>query len=110
MEFPVTTPDPPYYAVMFSATLTGVDMDEYVQLAGALLAKAGTIAGFLGEEALRTDDRGLTISYWRDLDSIRAWMADAEHIAARKLGKEKWYRYFVIRVAKVERAYDFGAR
>ncbi len=107
MDFPVTTPKPPYIAVIFTARLTGEDMDAYGALAGALLEKAATLDGFLGEEALRTEDRGLTVSYWRDEASIKTWMKDAEHIAARKIGKEKWYSCFTIRVAKVERAYDF---
>ncbi|MEX0298877.1 MAG: antibiotic biosynthesis monooxygenase [Kordiimonas sp.] len=107
MDFPIPPLKPPYYAVTFSARLTGIDMDEYSELSNALLEKAQSLEGFLGEEALRTNERGLTISYWRDTDTIKAWMNDAEHIAARKIGKEKWYRSFVTRVAKVERDYDF---
>lgn len=108
MDFPVRTPKPPFYAVTFAAELTGVDMDEYAELAGYLLKKASTLDGFIGEEALRTDERGVTISYWHDLETIKAWMADAEHTAARKIGKAKWYRCYSIHVAKVERAYGFG--
>lgn len=107
MDFPVRTPKPPFYAVTFAAELTGVDMDEYGDLAGYLLEKACRLEGFIGEEAVRTDERGLTISYWRDLETKKAWMADVEHTAARKIGKEKWYRCYSIHVAKVERAYGF---
>lgn len=108
MEFPIKTPPPPYIAVIFTAQLTGMDMEEYVKLANELLEKAQTLDGFMGEEALRTGELGLTVSYWRDKSSIKAWMNDAEHIAARAIGKAKWYKCFTTRVAKVERAYDFS--
>ena len=108
MDFPVTSPKPPYYAVSFSALLTGEDMEAYSALSNILLEKAQGLEGFIGEEALRTNERGLTISYWRDLETIKAWMNDADHIAARLVGKEKWYRTFTVRISKVEREYSFG--
>ena len=48
---------------------------------------------------------GITVSYWADLESIRAWKANAEHLDAQRLGHQKWYAAFKVRIAKVERDY-----
>jgi len=56
-----------------------------------------------------TDENGLTISnsYWRDEEAALAWKRNAEHLAAQKLGRDKWYQAFSLRIATVTRAYDF---
>lgn len=61
--------------------------------------------GFLGVESAR-DTLGITVSYWKDLDSIKQWKANVEHIEAQKLGRKKWYAAFTTRIAKVEREYS----
>jgi heme-degrading monooxygenase HmoA len=40
--------------------------------------------GFLGVEAARADV-GITVSYWADLESIKHWKANSEHLDAQKL-------------------------
>ena len=42
-----------------------------------------------------------------DLESIKQWKANAEHLVAQKLGREQWYTSFRVRIAKVERDYGF---
>jgi heme-degrading monooxygenase HmoA len=67
---------------------------------------ASTMPGFLGIESARNPDGfGITVSYWRSEDDIRAWKAQAEHRAAQEAGKQTWYADFAVRVARVERAY-----
>nr|WP_280639678.1 antibiotic biosynthesis monooxygenase [Aeromonas veronii] len=61
-------------------------------------------SGFLGMESAR-DGVGITVSYWRDLESIRNWKAELEHKEAQRLGREKWYSAFKTRIARVERDY-----
>lgn len=108
----VTSPDAPYYAVIFSFTLReslcDIEQQAYIDLANTLLERAQKIDGFLGEEVARSDASGMSISvtYWRDEDSIKTWRDDARHIAARDLGKKKWYDVVKVRVCKVERSYD----
>ena len=48
------------------------------------------------------------MSYWKDLASIAAWKANAEHRIARALGKERFYAEFALRVARVERVSRMG--
>ncbi|RQM67928.1 antibiotic biosynthesis monooxygenase family protein [Aeromonas enteropelogenes] len=97
------TPEPPYYAVIFTSQRTDVD-EGYAAMAERMLALARTQPGFLGVESAR-DGVGITVSYWRDLESIRHWKSDLEHQEAQRLGREQWYRTFKTRIARVERDY-----
>ncbi|HBM83984.1 antibiotic biosynthesis monooxygenase [Haliea sp.] len=97
------TPEPPYYAVIFSSHRTEGD-DGYSEMAAVMLALAETQPGFLGVESVR-EDLGITVSYWESLESISHWKRNAEHREAQRLGHKKWYSGFRVRVAKVEREY-----
>ncbi|WP_027856596.1 antibiotic biosynthesis monooxygenase family protein [Marinobacterium jannaschii] len=97
------TPEPPYYAVIFTNERTDIEAG-YGEMAGRMVALAQEQPGFLGIESVR-ETLGITVSYWKDLESIRAWKAHAEHQVAQRLGHEKWYASFKTRIAKVERDY-----
>jgi len=100
-----STPSPPYYAVIFSSQRTEGERG-YGEMAERMATLAARQPGFLGVESVRgADGFGITVSYWSDLESIAAWRADVEHLAAQDLGKREWYAHYELRVAKVERAY-----
>ncbi len=99
------TPEPPYYAVIFTSLRTGVD-GGYGETAEAMERLAREQPGFLGVESARSG-LGITVSYWKDLDSIAAWKRNAEHLVAQRMGREAWYSAFATRIARVERAYGF---
>jgi len=99
------TPDPPYYAVIFTSLRKPGD-NGYAETADRMVALAARQPGFLGIEAVRGGDGfGITVSYWASEAAIAAWKRDLEHAAARKRGRLEWYEHFELRVAKVERAY-----
>lgn len=101
-----TTPQPSYYAVIFTSTLGGDD-DGYAAMGQALVELAEQQSGYLGIETTRgTDGLGITVSYWKDEDSILAWKNQTQHMLAQKHGIERWYDHYELRVAKVERAYS----
>ncbi|WP_421870214.1 antibiotic biosynthesis monooxygenase family protein [Motiliproteus sp.] len=99
-----TTPKPPYYAVIFTSTRTDGD-HGYAEMADRMVELAARQPGFLGMESAR-DGLGITVSYWRDLDAIKAWKADAEHQQAQQAGRDLWYEDFTVRIARVERDYS----
>ena len=79
--------------------------------ARALLSAMGTLAaeqpGYIGMESTRdADGLGITVSYWQDETALKNWKTVAQHALAQKLGKEKWYTHYTLRVARVERAYE----
>jgi heme-degrading monooxygenase HmoA len=100
------TPTPPYYAVIFTSTRTDVDNSGYGETAQRMVALAETMDGFLGAESAR-EDIGITVSYWRDLEAIRAWKYQSEHVIARDKGREFWYKNYKTRICLVERDYGF---
>ena len=103
------TPEPPYYSVIFASQRTENE-GGYSEMAGVIDELAESQPGFLGAEYARdASGFGITVSYWKDLDSIAKWKAQATHLQAQKLGKSDWYAGFEVRVAKVERAYNFRA-
>jgi len=99
------TPVPPYYAVIFTSVRTAGD-NGYEQMAKKMLELAQKQDGFLGIESAR-EELGITVSYWRDLESIRKWKENGEHKLARKKGREVWYSSFATRISKVEHDYMF---
>ncbi|MGL5524510.1 MAG: antibiotic biosynthesis monooxygenase family protein [Aeromonas veronii] len=98
------TPEPPYYAVIFTSLRTDEDAG-YGAMAERMVELAQRQSGFLGMESVR-DGLGITVSYWCDLESIRNWKAELEHKEAQRLGREKWYSAFKTRIARVERDYS----
>jgi heme-degrading monooxygenase HmoA len=101
----VHLPEPPYYAVIFTSKRTEGDLG-YGEMAETMVQRAAQQPGFLGIESVRgTDGIGITVSYWRDLDAIRKWKTNSEHLQAQEAGKTKWYECYSVRIARVERAY-----
>ena len=99
------TPKQPYYAVIFSSVRTDGD-NGYTEMATRMVELASGYDGFLGLESAR-EEIGITVSYWRDLDSISRWKGDVEHLAAQQRGSNEWYSAYRLRVALVERDVSF---
>jgi heme-degrading monooxygenase HmoA len=97
------TPNPPYYAVIFTSLRSEGD-DGYAEMAERMAELAAQQPGYLGVESARSEV-GITVSYWESLEAIRHWKANAEHLVAQKMGREKWYSAFKTRVCLVERDY-----
>lgn len=102
-----STPQPPYYAVVFTSLRSEQD-EGYADTATRMLELAAGQEGFLGVESARgADGLGITVSYWRDEAAIGRWRDDCEHRSARQRGRQDWYDAFQVRVCRVERAYGF---
>jgi len=99
------TPEPPYYAVIFTSLRTEGERG-YGRTADRMVELARAQQGFLGVESARgADGLGITVSYWTDEEAIRSWREHAEHKLAQETGKRVWYADYELRVARVERAY-----
>ena len=103
-----TTPQPPYYAVIFSSVRTGQDDQGYAAAADRMVQLASEQPGYLGVDSVRdANGVGITVSYWSSEAAIAAWRRHAEHTIVREQGRKSWYVEYELRVAKVERAYGF---
>ena len=106
-----TTPEPPYYAVIFTSRRNEQDRDGYAAASTRMVELASGMPGFLGVESARdADGFGITVSYWADEGAIAGWKSHAEHAIIRERGRWLWYGGFEVRVARVERAYGMAPR
>jgi heme-degrading monooxygenase HmoA len=108
MDAIATTPEPPYFAVIFTSRRRSEPDANYEATAARMVELAQGRAGFLGVESAR-EELGITVSYWADEASIAAWKAEAEHLLAQREGRTRWYVDYAVRVARVERAYDLSS-
>ncbi|QIW80541.1 antibiotic biosynthesis monooxygenase family protein [Bacillus tequilensis] len=103
MDFFSKTPEPPYYAVIFSSVKSENDTG-YGETAKRMVSLAADQPGFLGVESVRAaDGRSITVSYWNSMDAINNWKHHTEHQAAKEKGKSVWYESYAIRIANVEK-------
>ncbi|PVZ63889.1 antibiotic biosynthesis monooxygenase family protein [Pelagibaculum spongiae] len=99
------TSKPPYYAVIFSSLLQPDSAENgYSDMANTMVELAQQQSGYLGVESAR-EALGITVSYWKDLESIKVWKANVDHLQAQKLGREKWYASYKVRIARVDKEY-----
>jgi heme-degrading monooxygenase HmoA len=106
MEPLATTPEPPYWAVIFTSVRNEQPDDGYEQTAAQMFSLAARQPGYLGVDSAR-EGVGITVCYWADTASIEAWKRDADHAFAQYEGRTRWYDRYEIRIARVERAYSF---
>lgn len=99
------TPKPPYFAVIFSSIRTE-NIENYLETAHEMEKLAAMQPGYLGHESAR-ESLGITVSYWKDLESIKKWKQQSDHLMAQKNGREKWYSEYKTRICLVERDYGF---
>ncbi len=67
--------------------------------------------GFLGQvpcSSIENENIFVTLFYWRDRESIRAWRDDPQHVEIQHLGREKIFAWYKIRVCEIERQYGWN--
>lgn len=97
---------PPYIAVIFVNQRSADDAEGYGHTADKMVALAERQPGYLGHDSVRgPDGLGITVSYWTDEASIRAWKAVGAHRAAQAAGQRRWYSAYTTHIARVERSY-----
>ena len=95
-------------AVLFEAQTAPAHQARYLQLAAELKPLLADIDGFIDIErfqSLTTDGKILSLSWWRDEESVRRWKQNVFHQAAQREGREAIFTYYRIRVAQVVREY-----
>lgn len=96
------------YAVIFTSLRTEGHDKEYARMAEKMDELAAEQPGYIDQETVRdASGFGVSVSYWKTLGDLKAWKANAEHLLAQQLGRDRWYRWYKVRVCKVEREYGF---
>ena len=95
--------------IVFRSRLTAEAGADYAETADAMLARACAMPGFLEFKHFHADDgERLSLILWESAETLRAWAEDAEHAAAQRQGRERWYAAYSIDVAEVVRTSRFA--
>lgn len=97
----VKTPEPPYVAVIFTSLLNE-NISDYEFTFNKMMDLAKKIDGFIGMESARSE-LGISVSYWSSVDAVKEWQKNSDHLIAKKIGKEKFYKSYALRIARVRR-------
>lgn len=95
-------------AVIFEVIPTEEGKSEYLKIAAKLRSFLENRDGFISIErfqSLTEEGKILSLSFWRDENSIAEWRNVLEHRNAQKKGKGFLFRSYRIRVAEVIRDY-----
>jgi heme-degrading monooxygenase HmoA len=99
---------PTKYAVVFVSQRNNQDQSGYDAMAEKIERLARAQPGYVAFESVRdASGKGVSVSYWSSLEAIRAWASNAEHLVAQRLGRERWYDWYKISIAQVDRELVF---
>jgi heme-degrading monooxygenase HmoA len=99
-------------AVIFEVEVDPKSGNRYFDLAAGLRDELQEIDGFLSIErfkSMTTEDRYVSLSFWRDRAAVETWYQRPHHRAAQEEGRAAIFRDYRIRVAEVFRDYDKAA-
>ena len=104
----MSKPKDPYIAVIFTSTRSLEHGEEYSLWAKRMNELVTNEPGFISMVSARDPETrfGITISYFKDEESVKRWKAIHEHQQAQELGKQKFYTEYSVKVATVYREYD----
>ena len=92
--------------VLFRSRLTATAGADYAATAEAMLERARRMPGFVDYRHYEAaDGERLSVIWWEDEATLRAWAEDAEHREAQRLGRERWYAWYRLDVGQVLRSY-----
>src|SRR6185312_13621187 len=94
---------------VFRSTLMPGLRDEYVKEVERLAAIAKTMPGYISHKGFFAEDgERCTIVEFEHEEGQKAWRTNAEHMAAQRLGRTKFYETYDIQVCDIryEAHYD----
>jgi heme-degrading monooxygenase HmoA len=100
-------------AVIFESVVQEDGKDAYLDAAARLRPLLANIDGFLSIErfeSLSTPGRILSLSFWRDEESVSRWRNLPEHREVQRAAKRSIFRDYRLRVARVLRDYGMSER
>ena len=99
--------------VIFEARPHAHRIDAYLDAAAHLRPLLMEVDGFLSIErfeSLSTPGKLLSLSYWRDGESVRRWRNVEAHRNVQRAGRDSIFADYRLHVAQVIRAYGMNDR
>jgi heme-degrading monooxygenase HmoA len=100
-------------AVIFEVIPNEGKKEEYLEIAASLRPELNTIDGFISIErfqSLNDPDKILSLSFWRDEESIQQWRNLEMHRHAQSKGRNGIFKDYHLRIATVVRDYGMFER
>jgi len=86
---------------------------DYFDIAATLKPELEKIDGFISVErfaSLSDEGKILSLSFWRDEESVKRWRTQFDHRVAQGRGRSEVFRDYRLRVATVLRDYGMSKR
>lgn len=94
--------------IAFRSRLTDAAGDDYMNMSDTIEAHARAFPGFVDVKSFTAaDGERLTLVWWADAKTLRAWATDAQHVVAKRTGRARWYEYYRMDVAEIVRTSNF---
>ena len=100
-------------AVIFELTPAPGRKQEYLDLAAGLADEVSKFDGFISIERFESithPGRFVSLSFWRDEESVRKWRNVQKHREAQAKGRGGVFTKYRLRVAQVMRDYEMDKR
>jgi heme-degrading monooxygenase HmoA len=100
-------------AVIFEFTPVEGRFADYKALAEGLADDVAKSEGFISIErfeSISTKGKFVSLSFWRDEESVRKWRNLQKHREAQKQGRGGIFKSYRLRIAQVSRDYTMGER
>jgi len=100
-------------AVIFEAFPSEGKWDDYLEIAAKLRPELSKIDGFISVErfqSLTDPGKVLSLSFWKDEESIKQWRHLELHRMAQKEGRASIFDNYRLRVADIIRDYGMNER
>ena len=101
------------HVVVFEVTVKPDVGHRYFDIAAELKPELEKIDGFLSVErfeSMLTPHKYVSLSFWRDEDSVARWREHGMHQSAQMQGKNEIFADFRISVAEIKRQYTLSNR
>ncbi len=101
------------HVVIFEVRPKSGRREDYLAIAAALRAELEQMEGFISVErfaSLSDEGKILSLSFWRDEESLIRWRNHAEHQAAQGRGRNEIFEDYRLRIASVIRDYGLNDR
>ena len=94
-------------AVIFISQLVTPLPEIYPKVAAKISKLAMEQSGYVDEQSSRDENGfGVSVSYWETAEDAKNWKENAIHKNIQERGKNEWYEWYRVDVAKVERSYE----
>ncbi|PSW16190.1 antibiotic biosynthesis monooxygenase [Photobacterium rosenbergii] len=100
-------------AVIFEVQVAEGKTSEYLDIANEIRPLLAGIEGFISIErfqSLTNEGKVLSLSFWRDEESIKQWRRIESHRLAQAKGRNGVFESYRLRVAGVIRDYGMDSR